>query len=224
MGKQFRLDDNGLVPGAAATRHPALSNHVRVDPHHFANPLLPETRSELAIPMLYRGMLIGVLDMQSEKQDRFGEEDIRILRTLADQIAVAVRNSMLFEETRAAKELAEQADKVKSAFLASMSHELRTPLNAIINFSKFLKKGIPGPINPEQSELVSSIADSGQHLLNLINDVLDMSKIEAGSLRLFVETGIDLREVAHAAVQLVRPLVADKPVELRMDFPRTCRR
>lgn len=174
MGKQFKLSNTGLVPSSAMTQQPKLSNDVARDPNYFANPLLPETRSELAIPMIYRGMLIGVLDIQSEQINRFGDENIRIMRTLAEQIAIAIRNSQLFEETNAAKEEAEKADTVKSAFLASMSHELRTPLNAIINFSKFLAKGIPGPVNDEQSQLIGSIAESGQHLLNLINDVLAM--------------------------------------------------
>ena len=218
-GKQFRLTDRGMVPYAARTLESTLSNDVAKNSDYFVNPLLPETRSELAIPMLYGGMLVGVVDMQSEQVNRFREEDIRIMRTLADQIAIAIRNSQLFEETNAAKEQAETADRVKSAFLASMSHELRTPLNAIINFSKFLKKGIPGPVNQEQEELVGSIAESGQHLLNLINDVLDMSKIEAGSLKLYVESGIDLRAIIETAIQYTQPLLIDKSVELQQDIP-----
>lgn len=217
--KQFQLTDTGLVPMAAKARQPALSNDVKGDTGYFNNPLLPETRSELAIPMIYRGTLVGVLDFQSSQVDRFSEEDTRIMRTLADQIAVAVRNSQLFAETQAAREQAEKADKVKSAFLASMSHELRTPLNAIINFSKFLQKGIAGPVNEEQEHLVGSIADSGQHLLNLINDVLDMSKIEAGALKLYIEPDIDLREIIAMAVRYTEPLLADKPVNLMCDVP-----
>lgn len=123
------------------------------------------------------------------------------------------------DDARQAREEAEKADMVKSAFLASMSHELRTPLNAIINFSKFLKKGVPGPINEEQEQLIGSIADSGQHLLNLINDVLDMSKIEAGSLKLYVEADIDLRPVIETAIQYTRPLLVDKSVEIHLDVP-----
>ena len=218
-GKQFKLSDRGMVPYAARTLEATLSNDITENPDYFVNPLLPKTRSELAIPMIYGGMLVGVVDMQSEQTNRFREDDLRIMRTLADQIAIAIRNSQLFEETNAAKEQAETADKVKSAFLASMSHELRTPLNAIINFSKFLKKGIPGPINEEQAQLVGSIAESGQHLLNLINDVLDMSKIEAGSLKLFVESGIDLRALIEIAIQYTQPLLTDKSVELQQDIP-----
>lgn len=219
MGKQFTLNDRGLVPTAAHTKQPALSNDVTLDKEYFANPLLPETRSELAVPMTYGGKLVGILDIQSEQANRFGDEDIRIMRTLAEQIAIAIKNSQLFEETKTAKEAAEKADLVKSAFLASMSHELRTPLNAIINFSKFLKKGIPGPVNGEQEELIGSIADSGQHLLNLINDVLDMSKIEAGSLRLYVESGIDLKQIVETAIQYTSPLIAEKSVEMHQDIP-----
>jgi signal transduction histidine kinase len=127
----------------------------------------------------------------------------------------------LAEAERLARERAEQSDRVKSAFLASMSHELRTPLNAIINFSKFLKKGLPGPVNQEQEELLGSISDSGQHLLNLINDILDMSKIEAGSLRLYVEPDVNVREIIGSAVQYVQPLLADKPVSLEQSVPET---
>lgn len=219
QGKQFKLTDTGLVPSSVQTQQPTLSNDVARDPGHFVNPLLPETRSELAIPMIYRRMLIGVLDIQSEQVNRFDDADIRIMRTLADQIAITLRNSQLFAEKQAAKVEAEKADNVKSAFLASMSHELRTPLNAIINFSKFLEKGIPGPVNEEQKQLIGSIAESGQHLLNLINDVLDMSKIEAGSLKLYVESEVDLRHVIDTAIQYTRPLLADKPVEMQVDIP-----
>lgn len=221
MGKQFKLSDTGLVPSSALTQQPKISNDVAREPNYFANPFLPETRSELAIPMMYRGMLIGVLDIQSEQINRFSDEDIRIMRTLAEQIAIAIRNSQLFEETKAAKEEAEKADTVKSAFLASMSHELRTPLNAIINFSKFLAKGIPGPVNDEQMHLISSIAESGQHLLNLINDVLDMSKIESGSLRLYVENNINLVPIIEAAIQYTSPLLAEKPVAIHQNIPST---
>ncbi|MEO1288911.1 MAG: ATP-binding protein [Chloroflexota bacterium] len=122
-------------------------------------------------------------------------------------------------ETIAARQEAEKADQVKSAFLASMSHELRTPLNAIINFSKFLKRGISGPINDEQENLLGNIADSGQHLLNLINDVLDMSKIESGSLNLYIEEDIPLEDVIQTAIRYAEPLLDDKPVELVNNLP-----
>lgn len=219
MGKHFQLSGTGLVPRAAQTRAPALANDVLSDPEYFANPFLPNTRSELAIPMIYQGTLVGVLDFQSEKVNHFTDRDTRIMRTLADQIAIAVRNSQLFEETRAAKEQAEQANTVKSAFLASMSHELRTPLNAIINFTKFVAKGTMGPVNDEQKETLEEVIDSGKHLLNLINDVLDMSKIGAGSLRLFVEPEIDLNAALKSVVATGNTLIAEKPVHIETEIP-----
>jgi signal transduction histidine kinase len=112
---------------------------------------------------------------------------------------------------------AERANRVKSAFLASMSHELRTPLNAIINFSKFVVRGVVGPINDQQTEMLTNVVNSGQHLLNLINDVLDMSKIESGSLNLFVENDVDLNTICLDALNTAQSLIGDKPVEIRSD-------
>ncbi len=222
-GKQFRMNDNGLVPQAGRSMQAALADDVTSDRTHRPNPLLPDTRSELAIPMVYRGTLIGVLDLQSRKANRFGGEDIRIMRTLADQIAIAVRNSQLFEETNIAREQAERANAVKSTFLSSMSHELRTPMNAIINFTKFVAKGSMGPVNDQQKETLNEVIDSAKHLLSLINDVLDMSKIEAGSLKLFIDNNVDLNEILRSVMMTGKSLIADKPVELQSevepDFP-----
>jgi signal transduction histidine kinase len=122
------------------------------------------------------------------------------------------------EETEQAKEAAERANHVKSAFLASMSHELRTPLNAIINFTKFVAKGSMGPINTEQSETLYEVIDSAKHLLNLINDVLDMSKIESGSLTLFIEDQVDVVAILNNAVTTARSLLGDKQVELQTAY------
>lgn len=122
------------------------------------------------------------------------------------------------EETERAKEAAERANTVKSAFLASMSHELRTPLNAILNFSQFLSSGMLGEVNAEQIEMLDKITSSGKHLLNLINDVLDISKIEAGSLRLFVEDKVDLEREINEVADLGRALLKEKPIQLRLDI------
>lgn len=120
-------------------------------------------------------------------------------------------------ETERAKEAAERANSVKSAFLASMSHELRTPLNAILNFSQFVASGMLGPVNEEQIDMLEKITSSGKHLLNLINDVLDISKIESGSLRLFLEDNVDLTPEAQAVADTAKALVAGKPVQLALN-------
>lgn len=121
------------------------------------------------------------------------------------------------QEAKKAREEAERANQVKSAFLASVSHELRTPLNSIINFTKFVNKGVMGPVTERQQETLSKVIDSGQHLLNLINDVLDMSKIESGSLSLFVEENININAILDTVVADARGMLHDKPVELLVE-------
>jgi signal transduction histidine kinase len=119
-------------------------------------------------------------------------------------------------ELVSAKEEAETSNKVKSQFLAAMSHELRTPLNAILNFSQFVASGMLGPVNADQVDLLDKITASGKHLLSLINDVLDISKIESGALTLFVEAGVDLRDELRTVEAAARTLLGDKPVALTM--------
>ncbi|HEX2905248.1 MAG TPA: HAMP domain-containing sensor histidine kinase [Phototrophicaceae bacterium] len=118
---------------------------------------------------------------------------------------------------QAAREQAERADQVKSAFLASMSHELRTPLNAVINFTQFVIDGDTGPVNEDQSELLNEVVSSARHLLSLINDVLDMSKIEAGSLKLFIEDNVNLNTILTSVAATGRGLLADKSVRVQLE-------
>jgi signal transduction histidine kinase len=218
QGKQFRLNDHGLVPLVARTREAITSNDVLQDKNYLPNPLLPDTRSELVVPMLFRGDLVGVLDLQAKEANRFTADDIKIMMTLAEQVAIAIMNARLFEEVQSALKNAERANQVKSAFLASMSHELRTPLNAILNFSQFIASGMLGPVNAEQVDLLQKLTASGKHLLSLINDVLDISKIESGSLQLFIEDGVNLSEELNTVIASGKILLKDKPVELRTDI------
>jgi signal transduction histidine kinase len=134
-----------------------------------------------------------------------------------DKVLIAKLEEQL-AKTEAARIHAERSDQVKSAFLASMSHELRTPLNAVINFTKFVVDGDTGPVNDQQTNLLTQVIDCGKHLLNLINDVLDMSKIEADSLRLFVEDNLSLDDILKSVVQTGRGLLANKPVQLRTEI------
>ena len=112
-----------------------------------------------------------------------------------------------------ARRAAEEADRFKSEFLAHMSHELRTPLNAILNFTAFVSDGLMGDVNPEQVETLQKVIDSGNHLLSLINDVLDISKIEAGMMSLFIEE-VDLNAALNSTISIAKGLVKDKPIEL----------
>ncbi|MCI0713220.1 MAG: ATP-binding protein [Chloroflexi bacterium] len=118
------------------------------------------------------------------------------------------------KEAQSARETAEKSDQVKSAFLASMSHELRTPLNAVINLTKFVAQGDLGPVNEDQRDTLMESVDSARHLLSLINDVLDMSKIESGSLNLFVQDNINVATIISFAISTARTLIGVKPVEI----------
>lgn len=117
------------------------------------------------------------------------------------------------EELAVATEKAQAADRIKSAFLAAMSHELRTPLNSIIGFTGMVLQGLAGPLNEEQTKQLGMVRNSAHHLLDLINDILDISKIEAGQLVLMSDN-FNLKESIEKTIQIVSPLAAKKNVRL----------
>ena len=172
--------ETSLVARAFRTREGVIVNDVRAAPDFLPNPLLPNTRSELAVPLIVGEHVLGVLDVQSDQLNHFTDEDILIQTTLAGQIATAIENARLFQETR-------QVDRLKSEFLANMSHELRTPLNSIIGYIQLLLMDLEGQVPEESYEDMQSIETNSKHLLNLINDILDLAKIEAGRLELHME-------------------------------------
>lgn len=209
-----------LVAKSARTRMGVISNDVSSEPNFFLNPLLPRTRSELAIPMVLGAELIGVLDVQADTLNRFTEEDIRIKSTLAAQVTVAVQNAQSFteierqaERERATSEQLREVDRLKSQFLANMSHELRTPLNSIIGYSEVLLDGVDGELTEEAVEDVNAIHFSGKHLLSIINEILDLAKIESGQMQLDRKK-VQLEDYIKEVVKTGQILVKDKPVEL----------
>jgi PAS domain S-box-containing protein len=338
--------EHSLVARAARTRRGVLSNDVTQEPDFLPNPLLPDTLSEMAVPMIAGDQLIGVLDVQSDVLARFDDEDIRIMTTLAAQVAVTVENARaiqqillheaaiqnstsgltiadatqpdmplvyinpaferitgysiqeamgrncrflqgddrdqpgldklraairegrnatvvlrnyrkdgslfynelrlspiydrqgrlthfvgvqtdisermqvelererLLEQERETVERLRQVDHMKSQFLANMSHELRTPLNSIIGYSEVLLDGTDGAMSEEAQEDVRIIHSSGRHLLAVINDILDLAKIEAGEMRMDREY-VRLPEMVDEIVRSAQVLVKDKPVALR---------
>jgi signal transduction histidine kinase/CheY-like chemotaxis protein len=158
------------------------------------------------------------LDVQSTHANAFSEDDISVLQILTDQVAVAVDNARSYGLTQKAVDDIREADRLKSQFLANMSHELRTPLNSIIGFSRVILKGIDGPINELQQQDLTAIYNSGQHLLGLINDVLDLSKIEAGKMELAFENDVNLTDIIKGVMSTTIGLVKDKQIELRYNI------
>jgi len=141
-------------------------------------------RSVLAVPLLREDRLLGALAVNRSSPGDFAPAVIDLLKTFATQSALAIQNARLFREIEEKSRELASASRHKSEFLANMSHELRTPLNAIIGFSEVLAERLFGEVNDKQAEYLSDILESGRHLLSLINDILDLSKIEAGRMEL----------------------------------------
>lgn len=184
-GHSIGLDQRpSLVAQAARTGEIVRVDDVTSSPAHMFNPLLPKTRSEVAIPMVTGDEVIGVFDVQDARPGRFDASEIEVLATLAGQIAVGLRNAESFEALQQVAERLREVDRLKSEFLANMSHELRTPLNSILGYAELLQMGIDGELSEPVLEDVTAIFENGQQLLQLINDILDLTKIEAGRMAL----------------------------------------
>ncbi len=182
---------------------PDVLGGTDVPPHLRANAKKFGIRSVLFAPMLWEGRGIGALYVEREVPGAFSEKAIRLLKTFADQAVIAIQNARLFREIQEKSAQLEIANKHKSDFLANMSHELRTPLNAIIGFSEALMDSLFGELNEKQLEYQKDIHESGKHLLSLINDILDLSKIEAGRMELELSS-FHLPTAVSNAVTLIR--------------------
>lgn len=221
-GWHIALDEaRSIVAQVARTRKGIIVDDVRKETGFLPNPLLPRTRSELAVPLISGNRLLGVLDVQSDRVAAFTEDDVRIQSALAGQVATALQNATLYQEQLETAEKLREFDRLKSEFLASMSHELRTPLNSVIGFADVLLEGIDGELNERMREDVQLIRNSGQHLRELIGDILDMSKIEAGMMDLryqAVEVEALRQEIeGFARTQLI---VYDKSLDFEMRVGR----
>ncbi|HXB03801.1 MAG TPA: GAF domain-containing protein [Candidatus Angelobacter sp.] len=160
-------------------------------------------RALLSVPLLREDQIIGSLSFNRKAPGEFPSEVVDVLKTFATQSALAIQNARLFREIADKSRQLEVASQHKSEFLANMSHELRTPLNAILGFSEVLAQGMFGAVNEKQTEYLHDILESGRHLLSLINDILDLSKIEAGRMELEVSE-FDLPQAIQNALTLIR--------------------
>ena len=187
-------------------------------------------RSSMAVPLITsEGRIIGSLNLYSDKPQFFTKERVVLFQVFANQAATAIENSLLIGgleakvrertmELEAAKLQAEGASRAKSDFLANMSHELRTPLNSVIGFSEVLTEGLAGDVTNEQKEYIQYIWKSGKHLLSLINDILDLSKIEAGKMELALGE-FDIKEFVQGSLLMFKEEAIKHKIKFTSDIP-----
>jgi two-component system, NtrC family, sensor kinase len=174
-------------------------------------------RALLSVPLLREDQIIGSLSFNRKAPGEFPPDVVDVLKTFATQSALAIQNARLFREIADKSAQLEAASRHKSEFLANMSHELRTPLNAVIGFSEVLLQRMFGALNAKQDEYLKDIYASGQHLLSLINDILDLSKIEAGRMEL-APAPFHLPTALENAITLVRERATRHGIALQLDL------
>lgn len=191
-----------------------------------------QTRSLLSVPIFIHEQFFGGLDLYTTTTNRtFREDEIQLLRRIADQAAIALYNAQSYErleeiiqartrELEEEKLLSDAANRAKSEFLANMSHELRTPLTGILGFSSVLLKQIFGPLNKKQQQYIENISSCGEHLLALINDLLDLSKIEAGREELILES-VNVRELCESCIALIQEQAEAQGLEVSLAIAPT---
>ncbi len=181
-------------------------------------PPVSYARVEAALPLRLGDRVLGVLDVQSTQMEAFDQDDVSVLQNVANQVAIALENARAYALEREAAERLRELDRSKRRFLANMSHELRTPLTNIIGFARLMLKGIDGPLTEQQRHDLEIIYHNGEHLLGLINDLLDISQIEAGLMELEFRE-VDLGDLIRSVMATASALVRGKPVVLREIIP-----
>jgi signal transduction histidine kinase len=179
-------------------------------------------RALLAVPLLREDRLIGGLVVRRRAPGKFQKETVDLLQNFATQSALAIQNARLFREIEEKGRELEIASKHKSEFLANMSHELRTPLNAILGYTELILDNIYGDVPEKIQEILGRLQENGRHLLGLINQVLDLSKIEAGRLTLSLND-YSMREVVQTVFSAVEPLAVEKNLVLKVTVPSNLR-
>ncbi|HEY88123.1 MAG TPA: GAF domain-containing protein [Thermoflexia bacterium] len=207
-----------LVAQAARNREIVVVDDVTTNPRFMPNPLLPDTKSEVAVPLVAGEQVLGVFDVQHDQVNYFTQADLDVFSTLAGQLATALQNADFVEELRQTTERLREVDRLKSEFLANMSHELRTPLNSIIGYAEIMMMGIDGSLDDETLKDVQAIYENGQHLLNMINDILDLAKIEARQMTLNLAENVNVAQVLADLETSNASLFATSPVEFLIEI------
>jgi GAF domain-containing protein len=217
--RPIRPGRDSIVGRVLLERTPIHVPDVLADPEYRRQDLAGAGgfRTVLVVPMLRDGEAIGVISLtKGPEVNPFTDKQMELVTTFADQAVIAIENVRLFKEIEEKSAQLEVANQHKSDFLANMSHELRTPLNAIIGFSEALMERMFGELNDKQSDYLKDIHESGKHLLSLINDILDLSKIEAGRMELELGS-FDLPSALSNAMTLIRERAQRHAIELGLE-------
>jgi signal transduction histidine kinase/putative methionine-R-sulfoxide reductase with GAF domain len=212
------LGRGSLIGRIAMAGQPVHIPDVLTDPDYTWSEAqqVGQFRTAFGVPLLRESETIGVLVFTRSTVRPFTEKQIELATTFADQAGIAIENVRLFDEIQDKSRQLEEASKHKSQFLANMSHELRTPLNAIIGYTELITDGVYGETPEKVQDALKRITANSRHLLGLINDVLDLSKIEAGQLTLSLDN-YSMKDVVHSVYGAVEPLAADKKIAFRAE-------
>jgi signal transduction histidine kinase len=191
---------------------------IRDEPTSSVNEIILRAgyRALLVVPLLRHTQIIGALVVRRKEPGRFFDTTVDLLKTFAAQSVLAIQNARLFSEIEENSKQLELASKHKSQFLANMSHELRTPLNAILGYTELIVDEVYGELPSKVREVLERVQSNGRHLLGLINDVLDLSKIEAGQLTLSSES-YSLEEVVQTVFGAVESLAKEKKLAFKVE-------
>jgi signal transduction histidine kinase len=218
-GLPVRMGDT-VVGQCAAQQDPVQVPDLAAEPDYPLHAAMMKAgiRALLGVPLLREGEVIGALVVRRKRAGGFADEIVELVKSFAAQSSLAVHNARLFHEIEAKSRELEAASRHKSEFLANMSHELRTPLNAVLGYAELIQDGIYGEVPAKMQDVLERIQQNGRHLLGLINDVLDLSKIEAGQLTL-APSDYSMRELVLDVVSATEALVAEKKLALEVDLP-----
>ena len=210
--------DERIIARAAAHRAPVQIPDLAAEPSSPIVGIVMRAgyRAVLVVPLLRPGEIVGTLVVRRRTPGEFPQSAVELLETFADQSVLAIQNARLFREIEEKSRQIEEASRHKSQFLANMSHELRTPLNAILGYTELILDSIYGEPSEKMRAVLERLQTNGKHLLDLINDVLDLSKIEAGQLTLSVDE-YSLGDLVHGVVSAVEPLAAEKRLAFKAE-------
>jgi GAF domain-containing protein/DNA-binding response OmpR family regulator len=220
--EEVRLDNpDNLISLVASNKQPFIVSSLADENRYI--PVHADTQSLAMVPLVFSNQLVGMIILEDDRPNAFGYEVLQLLLAMSGSLSAVVQSAQLREELQKSNQQLMELDRLKSDFLANMSHELRTPLNSIIGFSRVMLKGIDGPLTEMQEQDLTTIYNSGQHLLYLINEILDQAKIAAEKLDLkfgYFEIKPVVEGVKSIGIGLVKDKNLDLNVELANNLPK----